>query len=217
MHFEILVEDGSGKIFLDLVLEKILGENRTAHSWTIHHHKGLGVLPKYLNRPPNPQYLQLLELLPSRLQAYGNSLPASSAVLVVVDLDDKDCFIFKQELLDELNNCNPQPVTLFRIAIEEIEAWLLGDFAAVKAAYPHAKDSVLNGYAQDSICGTWEVLADAVDYRGSRRLRRVNHHERGKTKGQWADQIAPHMDVNQNQSKSFQVFRDGVRNLAGIG
>ena len=217
MHFEVLAEDGSGKKFLDFILEKILGKNGGDHSWTIHPHKGLGVLPRNLNRPPNPHHLQLLELLPSRLQAYGNSLPASSAVLVVVDLDDKDCLTFKQELLNELHNCNPQPTTLFRIAIEEIEAWLLGDRAAVKVAYPHAKDSVLNGYVQDSICGTWEVLADAIDPRGSRRLRRANHHERGKTKGQWADQIAPHMDVNQNQSKSFQVFRDGVKNLAGIG
>ena len=28
--------------------------------------------------------------------------------------------------------------------------------------------------------------------------------------------IGPHMDVDGNQSTSFQVFRDGVRSLAGI-
>ena len=28
--------------------------------------------------------------------------------------------------------------------------------------------------------------------------------------------IGPHMDVDGNQSMSFQVFRDGVRSLAGI-
>ena len=54
---------------------------------------------------------------------------------MVVDLDDKDCMQFKQEMLDILNGCYPQPTTRFRIAIEEGEAWLLGDRDAVKAAY----------------------------------------------------------------------------------
>ena len=33
----------------------------------------------------------------------------------------------------------------------------------------------------------------------------------------WAREIAPHLDVNHNLSNSFQVFRDGVRNLATKG
>ena len=40
-----------------------------------------------------------------------------------------------------LNTCNPRPRTLFRIAIEESEAWLLGDRAALKAAYPSAREA----------------------------------------------------------------------------
>ena len=38
----------------------------------------------------------------------------------------------------------------------------------------------------------------------------------GKAKHEWARRIAPHMDVDRNRSKSFQVFRDGVRRLAGM-
>ena len=38
----------------------------------------------------------------------------------------------------------------------------------------------------------------------------------GKAKCEWAGQIAPHMDMNRNRSPSFRVFRDGVRDLAGI-
>ena len=41
----------------------------------------------------------------------------------------------------------------------------------VKSAYPNAKDAVLNSYVQDSICGTWEVLADAVHPGGSQLLK----------------------------------------------
>ena len=54
-----------------------------------------------------------------------------------------------------LNMCNPQPKTLFRIAIEEVEAWLLGDRAAVKVAYPIRKGRSSKWLlSQDSICDT---------------------------------------------------------------
>ena len=136
---------------------------------------------------------------------------------MVVDLDTQNCLAFKQELLDKLAECNPRPRTLFRIAIEESEAWLLGDRKALKKAYPKARDSVLNGYKQDSICGSWEVLAEAVNRGGLAPLKRAGYPEVGEAKCEWARNIAPHMDVDQNQSKSFQVFRDGIRKLAGIG
>ena len=201
MRFEVLVEDLSGSVALRYVLEKILGENGAVHSWTIHPYKGVS---------------QLLKDLPSTLRAFGRSLDDSSSVVVVVDLDHKDCIKFKQELLDVLNACDPRPKTLFRIAIEEGEAWLLGDRAAVKAAYPNIKNAVLNSYVQDSICGTWEVLADAVHPGGSSPLKSVGYPPAGIAKSEWARNIAPHMEVDNNKSKSFQVFRDGVRKLAGI-
>ena len=98
-----------------------------------------------------------------------------------------------------------------------MEAWLLGDRDAVKAAYPNARNAVLNRYVQDSICGTWEVLADAIYRGGSAQLQRVGYPEEGRAKSEWAKQIARKMNVDRNRSKSFQVFRDAVRDLAGIG
>jgi hypothetical protein len=156
--------------------------------------------------------------LPKLLRGYGKSFQNfPAAVVVVVDLDDKDCLVFKQEMLDILNTCYPQPKTLFRIAIEEGEAWLLGDRNAVKTAYPGAKEQILNAYRQDSICGTWEKLADAVYPGGSQKLQQLGWPYTGQAKCEWAKKIAPHFDVECNQSKSFQVFRDGIKNLAGIG
>ena len=216
MHFEVLVEDRSGSISLEFILEKILGQNGIEHSWTIHPFRGIGHLPKGLHRAPNPTNQLLLNNLPRLLRAYGRSLRGPSAVVVVVDSDERDCLRFKQDLLNVLNACNPSPNTLFRIAIEETEAWLLGDRVAVKSAYPNANDVVLNGYVQDSICGTWEVLADAVHSGGSVSLKRLGYPDEGVAKCEWARNIAPLMDIDSNQSKSFQVFRDGVRNLAGI-
>ena len=217
MHLEILVEDRSGSISLEVMIEKILGTNRAVHSWRIHPYKGIGRLPKNLYGVTNPSNRILLDQLPRILSGYGRSLQESSAVIVVVDSDDRDCLNFKQELLDVLNACNPRPIALFRIAVEESEAWLLGDRAAVETAYPNARSSVLDRYVQDSICGTWEILADAVHLGGAQSLKRLGYPEVGKAKCEWAQRIAPHLDVDRNQSKSFQVFRDGIRNLAGIG
>ena len=217
MHFEILVEDQSGRIALNSIMEKILGANYSEHSWRVIEYKGIGRIPRGLHGVTDPKARILLDRLPSLLQGYGKSLLGTpSVVVVVVDLDDRNCISFKQDLLDVLNACNPRPKTLFRIAIEEGEAWLMGDRTAVKLAYPNAKDAVLNGYVQDSICGTWEILADAVHSGGSRSLKKLGYPAAGIAKCDWALKIAPHIDVKNNQSKSFQVFRDGVRNLAGI-
>ena len=217
MHFEILVEDASGKIALESILEKILSPNVQDHTYRIIPYKGIGRIPKDLRGTTDPWKRILLDRLPRLLRGYGKSLQHfSAAVVVVIDLDDKDCLVFKQEMLDILNNCNPQPATLFRIAIEEGEAWLLGDRNAVKSAYPRAKAQVLRTYVQDSICGTWEKLADAVYPGGSQKLKQLGWPHTGKAKCKWAENIAPHLDVEVNHSRSFQVFRDGIRNLAGI-
>ena len=221
MHYEVLAEDRSGRIALDCIMEQILGENGSAHSWRIHGYKGIGRIPEDLRGVTDPSKRILLDRLPRLLRGYGRSLKDIgdlAAVVVVVDLDDRDCMAFKRELLDVLNACNPRPRrTLFRIAIEESEAWLLGDREAVKAAYPGAKDPVLNGYVQDSICGTWEVLADAIHPGGSAQLKASGYPATGAAKCEWAENIAPHLDVDRNRSRSFRVFRDGVTTLARAG
>ena len=211
MHFEVLVEDQSGSIALESIMDKILDRDTNEHTWRIIPYRGIGRLPKNLRGVTDPQKRILLDRLPSLLQGYGKShqdFPA--AVIVVVDLDNRNCMEFKRELLDALESCDPRPNTLFRIAIEEGEAWLLGDRAAVKTAYPNAKDSVLNSYVQDSICGTWEVLADAVHAGGSASLKKAGYPDTGRAKCDWAEAIAPHIDVDSNGSKSFQVFRAGI-------
>ena len=215
MHFEVLAEDQSGSIALDIILRKILGA--TNHTWRLHPYKGIGRIPKNLHTVPDPRKRLLLNHLPSLLRGYGQSLqPGRDCVVIVVDLDSRNCMAFKQELLGVVNTLGGGPRTLFRIAIEECEAWLLGDRSAVKAAYPRARDLVLDGYTQDSVCGTWEVLADAVHSGGSAQLKTAGYPTAGRAKCEWARRIAPHMDVEGNRSASFRVFRDGIRNLAGI-
>lgn len=219
MHFEILVEDASGKIALKSIMEKILGPNGQDHTYRIISYKGVGRIPPNLNKKADPKKQILLNQLPRLLRGYGKShqnVHADAAVVVVLDLDRKNCLEFKQEMLNVLNQCHPKPRTLFRIAIEEGEAWLLGDRKAVITAYPKAKVQALNAYKQDSICHTWEKLADAIYPGGSQKLMDLGWPYTGEAKCEWAKKIAPHLDVENNRSRSFQVFRDGIKNLAGI-
>lgn len=215
MHFEVLVEDRSTSVALDAMLEKMLERNNLEHSWRIHAYKGLGRIPAGLAGTTDPRKRILLDRLPRLLRGYGRSLPSrSSTVVVVVDLDHRDCGTFKHALQQVLDRCDPAPRALFVIAIEESEAWLLGDRAAVLAAYPKARQAVLNRYVPDSICGTWELLADAVHAGGSARLKKLGWQEVGRAKCEWASRIAPCMDVDANQSPSFHGFRDSLRRLA---
>ena len=109
MHFEVLIEDQSGSIAVDAVLGKILGRNGALHSWKVHGYKGLGHIPKGLRGKTDPAKRILLDRLPKLLRGYGKNPDASSAVVVVVDLDNRDCMAFKRELLAVLNACRPAP------------------------------------------------------------------------------------------------------------
>ena len=91
MHLEVLAEDKSGSIALDHFLEKILGANGSVHTWRIHPYRGIGRLPKNLRGVGSPSGRFLLDNLPRVLRGYGKSLTGSSAVVVVVDADDRDC------------------------------------------------------------------------------------------------------------------------------
>ena len=97
--------------------------------------------------------------------------------------------------------------------MEEGEAWFLGDISAIKAAYPKAKNNVLNNYKNDSICGTWELLAEAVFTGGLRALKKEDKQAVGREKSIWAQKITPYMNVEQNVSPSFRYFRDKIREL----
>lgn len=104
----------------------------------------------------------------------------------------------------------------FCLAIEEGEAWFLGDFPAIRKAYPSAKETVLETYVNDTVCGTWELLADAIFPGGRRALTGQGYQRIGKEKTIWAEAITPFMDPDQNRSPSFSRFRKALCDFAGI-
>ncbi|HEY9853456.1 MAG TPA: DUF4276 family protein [Leptolyngbyaceae cyanobacterium] len=99
-------------------------------------------------------------------------------------------------------------IVLHRIAVEELESWFLGDIPAVRAEYekiPASLSQKATFRNPDAIKGgTWEQLDRTLKYYG---------YETGLQKFDFAEKVSPHMDVENNLSKSFQVFRDGLRTI----
>jgi hypothetical protein len=217
MHFEVLIEDQSGRKSLEILIpkiKKIIGEK---HTFRVISYKGIGRIPRNMHSGVEARKRILLNNLPKALAGYGKSMQGyDGAVIVICDLDDKCLKQFRDELNDLLKQCNPQPLTRFCIAIEEGEAWFLGDMVALKQAYPKAKDAVLSSYVNDAICGTWEKLADAVYKGGSQTLAKQGWQAVGVEKFAWAENITPHMNLANNNSPSFNYFLDKLRELAEI-
>lgn len=124
-HLEILVEEPSMEAFLRSFLPRLLPQG---HTFEIHPFQGKN---------------DLLGKLEARLRGNARWLPAEGRMVVVVDRDDDDCRMLKRKLdsiarktgLRTRARSESQPWQLVnRIAIEELEAWYLGDWMAVRSA-----------------------------------------------------------------------------------
>ncbi len=219
MQLEILVEDASGKRMLEHLVPRILENREEPRRYRIINiqelkHRMMAKMPRDRARTI-PWDELLFETLRAQLRNYANAFSRSKpkVIVVVVDIDYHDYEIFLSQLESLLDDCEPKPQAVFALAVEEGEAWLLGDRTAVKIAYPFAKDAVLEQYVQDSICGTWEFLADAVYRGGSDRLSAIGYPEIGRVKFEWAERISPHVDAARNQSPSFQRFCEKLNQI----
>lgn len=214
MHIEVLVEDSSGAALMNHLMPKFLGHGALDHTWRIHSYKGVGRIPKKMTGQTDAAKKTLLDNLPRLLEGYGQT-PGYDAVLVVVDTDDRPVTTFRHQLRDLLNQCPNAPQTVLGLATEEVEAWYFGDRHALLQAYPRADKKVLNKYKQDAICGTWEMLADALVKGGAAGVKKHGFHKAGELKHEWANRIGPLMDVLRNTSPSFVCTRQEIAELMG--
>lgn len=212
MHIEVLVEDSSGATLLKYLMPKLLGDAAAEHTWRIHNYKGIGRIPRNMTQQSDAVKKTLLDNLPRLLEGYGRT-PGYDAVLVLVDTDDRNVATFQGELKHVLTQCENAPKTVFGLATEEIEAWYFGDRVALLEAYPRADKKVLNRYQQDAVCGTWEMLADALVKGGAAAIKKQGFYKVGEFKHECAHRIGPLMDVMGNQSPSFASTRQGVAEL----
>lgn len=202
-YFEVLVEGGSDVPSLLEIFTRRFGLQENI-DFRIHPHRGRGKLPTNFLSKPDPKRQGLLDQLPAKLRGFGHYLDSSACVLIVIDADDTPA----DQLLNELNTMLAQLPTrpsrvLFRLAIEETESWFIADENAVLAAYPKARVQRLRGIAPDSIVGAWEVLADV--------LKADKKEVTGVDKYQWANAIAPHLDLDNPRSPSLKLLIDGIQ------
>ena len=207
MHFQFLIEDHSGEILVRAIIKKIMTGNPTI---TVDYKsfKGIGGFTKR-NTVRETKDGKLLNDLATYMRGFNKSLQKIDAALfVVLDNDKRDPGVFRKELQDVAQKNNITIDHVFCIAVEEMEAWLMGDENAVKTAYPSVKLRILHSYVQDSICDTWEKLADAVYPGGYDKLKKEcpTYMEIGKCKSEWAEKIGRHIDLRNNKSPSFNAF-----------
>jgi hypothetical protein len=190
MHLEVYVEEPSAKEALVQLLPRIL---RIEHSFAVHPFRGKQ---------------QLLSEVPKRLRGYSRWIPDDWRVVVLVDEDREDCRALKQRLVAAASNAGLVDRVLCRVAVEELEAWFLGDVKALRAAFPNVPSTLANRAGlrdPDAVRGgTWEAL--------DRILRRAGYRQ-GLVKTAAAREIAMNMDPELNCSHSFCMFRDGIRRL----
>jgi hypothetical protein len=161
----------------------------------------------------------LLQSLPDRLRGYAAWLPASWRIVVVVDRDDDSCEKLKRQLDDVAHESGlavrrpggaPWQI-VNRLAIEELEAWFFGDWAAVRAAYPRVPATIPSKQpyrAPDAIRGgTWEAF--------ERVLQQAGYFAGGLRKIEAAREVARHMAAARNRSPSFGKLREILVELAG--
>lgn len=199
MHVELLVEEESAASALELLLPQLLPAGSTSS------------VIRFQGKP------DLLSKLPKRLRGYANIGSSSLRIVVLVDRDDDDCVELKRRLericKDQgLPSKTTSPNRFFVancLAIEELEAWFFGDVPAIVAAYPGVPPTLGAKAAfrdPDRIAGG---TAEALE----RVLKEAGHHQSGLRKSAAAMEIAAHMDVGSNRSRSFQHFAETVRGL----
>lgn len=201
MHLEFLAEEASLKIALENILPKILPSEIT---FKIHDFRGKE---------------NLLKNLPNRLKGYKAWIPNDWKIVVLIDEDREDCHQLKQRLEDIAKQAgfvtktsrkeNQDFQVLNRIIVEELEAWFFGDIKALRQAYPKISPHLTKKEPYrnpDKIkAGTWEAL--------ERVLKKAGYHKGGLEKFKAARAISPYMNPSLNESKSFQVFYQGLSEI----
>ena len=138
--------------------------------------------------------------IPRKLRAWRTP---DTRFVVVRDQDSGDCKAIKRRLGD-LCAEGQRPDTLVRIACHELESWFLGELQAVSDAFDApavAKLQVSAKYKEPDHLGS-----------PSKELQKLVPSYQ-KTSG--ARRVGEHFDPQRCRSRSFQVFLDGVRRVAG--
>lgn len=206
MQLHVLVEEPSAEEALKHLLPRLV-RGRAAH--------------KVINMGSKAAMLQKL---PERLAAYRTRIAKGEPLrlVVLIDKDSDRCEALKGRLESIAHQAglatktSPMKDRAFhlvtRIAVEELEAWFLGDPLALRVAFRglDGKPWPKRFSNPDNVAGgTWEAL--------HRYLRQHNIYPGTYPKIEAARLIAPHLEVERNASHSFRAFCGGVEALLAHG
>ncbi|MEQ9549988.1 MAG: DUF4276 family protein [Coleofasciculus sp. G3-WIS-01] len=144
----------------------------------------------------------LAESIPRKIKAFQFS--PSTEFVIVHDQDSNDCKKLKTELLKICQTAG-KPDAMIRIICHELESWFLGDLAAVEKAYNLKPHSLSQKQTQNK-------------YRDPDRLNSAKEELRkllpaGYYPGTHSKEIAPHLSLTDNKSRSFQIFCEGIQKI----
>ncbi len=165
----------------------------------------IGFLPKILSPEINTRYIifrgkqDLEKNLVKRLRGWQQP---ESVFVVMRDQDASDCVAVKEKLLALCQQCNKTNV-LVRVACHELESFYLGDLQAVERGLK------LSGVARRQENSKFRT-PDAL-IKPSQELIKLTGKRYQKISG--SRSIAPHLDPNNNKSKSFNVLVTGIKRL----
>lgn len=137
--------------------------------------------------------------IPRKLRGWNE--PGDIRFVILHDQDTKDCVSLKTAL-QQLCDVTERPC-LVRIACQEMEAWYFGDVNALCLAYGQPK-------LRDVIRKEKFRIPDAIPNPKEQLYKLIPEHQ--QISG--AKRVAPHMNIEQNTSVSFQKFVSGVRRMA---
>ena len=198
MTVHLLVEGPSELAFFETWARRLL----KGCELTIHAHRGRGRLPSDLASRPDPKHHGLLDQLPAKLRGFAQSLGPGDAVVVLVDADADSPGEFAAAIENAARSIAPTLRVYVHLAIEETEAFYLGDLRAIERVYPRADMSAARRRVPDSICGTWELFGRVI-------------HDGGGNKTSWAEAMGPAVTVRAEQSRSpsFRTLVAGLRDV----
>jgi hypothetical protein len=164
-----------------------------------------GLLPRLVPAGVNVRFItfegksDLESNLVRRLRGY---LVPNAQFIVLRDKDAGDCRAVKARLVQKCIEAN-RPNTLIRIACHELESWYLADLAAVERALEIPNLSSKQGQAKFRMP---DNLSNPVQ-----ELERLTNNRYQKVRG--SRDIGPHLDLENDRSRSFAVFIAGLRRL----
>ncbi|MCL2778369.1 MAG: DUF4276 family protein [Polyangiaceae bacterium] len=167
MTIHVLVEGPSELAFFERWAPRLLQDIPVR----IHPHQGKGILPKEKKEAPDPKRRGVLDQLPAMLRGFANALdPTKDAVIVLVDADNDDQETLRKEIEKVATTYAPILQVRATLAVEETEAFYLGDLKALETAFPEADLVEARKYEPDSICGTWELFGKIVGDGGGNKV-----------------------------------------------